>query len=443
MAVQPKPNRLMTATTLTCDFLDFLKVSPTPFHAVATMRATLLTAGFLELQEGDSWDIQPGERYLVTRNGSSLIAFTTSRQDPAQSGVRLLGAHTDSPCLKLKPQPDLQRQHYAQLGVEVYGGVLLHPWFDRDLTLAGRVSYRRTNGTLGQALVNFQRAIATVPSLAIHLDREVNNGRALNAQKELPLLLHSLDGNETGDVRQTLLLQLLHEHPDCDAEAVLDFEICACDTQPAAVIGLKQEFIAGARLDNLLSCFAGLRALLDSDNLQPALLVCTDHEEVGSVSACGAQGPFLNSVLQRWLGHGETLARTLHRSLLVSADNAHGIHPNYPEKHDEKHGPHLNAGPVLKINANQRYASNAPTQAFFRHLCEQQQIPVQMFVARADMGCGSTIGPLTAAETGIKTVDIGVPTFAMHSIRELAGVRDLDYLHQALRTFFNSAHLPD
>jgi aspartyl aminopeptidase len=432
----------MTAT-LPRDFIEFLDAAPTPFHATASIKNQLTKAGFIELDEGDSWNLQPGGRYVVARNDSSVIAFNTSQQDPAQSGIRLVGAHTDSPCLKLKPQPDLQRLHYAQLGVEVYGGALLHPWFDRDLTLAGRVSYRKTDGTLARALINFRRAIATIPSLAIHLDREANNGRALNAQKELPLLLHSLQPNEKSDFRQTLLTQLLHEHPACDAEAILDFEICACDTQPAALIGLKQEYIAGARLDNLLSCFAGLHALLDSDKLRPTLLVFTDHEEVGSVSACGAQGPFLNSVLQRWLGNGETLARTLHHSLLVSADNAHGIHPNYPEKHDEKHGPHLNGGPVIKINANQRYASNATTQAFFRHLCEQQQIPVQMFVARADMGCGSTIGPLTAAETGIKAVDIGVPTFAMHSIRELAGVEDITHLYNALRAFFNCAYLPD
>lgn len=430
-------------TTITREFTGFIDTSPTPFHAVANMLSLLLANGFRELHEGDSWNIQPGGRYVVTRNGSSLVAFVTSQQDPASSGIRLTGAHTDSPCLKIKPNPDLARHGYSQLGVEVYGGVLLHPWFDRDLTLAGRLSFRRTDGSLSHALVNFRRAVATVPSLAIHLDRDVNNGRALNAQKELPLLLHNLPANEKGDFRQTLLLQLLHEHPECDAEAVLDFEIAACDTQPAAIIGLHQDFIASARLDNLLSCYAGLRALLDADHLQPAMLVCTDHEEVGSVSACGAQGPFLNSVLQRWLGQGELLARTLHRSLLVSADNAHGIHPNYPEKHDEKHGPHLNGGPVLKINANQRYASNATTQAFFRNLCEQQQVPVQMFVARADMGCGSTIGPLTAAGTGIRTVDIGVPTFAMHSIRELAGVRDIDYLYSALRAFYNSPHLPD
>jgi aspartyl aminopeptidase len=423
-------------------FLAFLNASPTPFHAVQQMQQTLLAAGFIALNESDAWQIQAGKRYVVTRNDSSLIAFITSQQDPTQSGIRLVGAHTDSPCLKLKPEPDLQRQGYAQLGVEVYGGVLLHPWFDRDLTLAGRVSYRQNNGVLATALINFSRAIACIPSLAIHLDRDVNNGRALNAQKELPLLLHAQTADEKTDIRQLLLTQLLQEHPNCEAEAVLDFEICACNTQQASCIGLKKDFIASARLDNLLSCYAGLQALLACDGLQPAMLVCTDHEEVGSVSCCGAQGNFLTSVLQRWLGSSEVLARTTHHSLMISADNAHGMHPNYPEKHDEKHGPLLNSGPVIKINANQRYASNAVTQAFFRNLCAQKNIPVQSFVARADMGCGSTIGPLTAAETGIKTLDIGVPTFAMHSIRELAGAKDVNYLQQALTAFFNCAHLP-
>jgi aspartyl aminopeptidase len=424
------------------EFLTFLNQSPTAFHAVTNMKKILLDAGFAELREADSWALAAGGRYLVTRNDSSLIALVTSTQDPTVSGIRLVGAHTDSPCLKIKPQPELQRHGYTQLGVEVYGGVLQHTWFDRDLSLAGRVSFRMTDGKLSHALIDFRRAIASVPSLAIHLDREANNGRALNAQKELPLLLQTISTQEKTDFRHILLTQLLHELPSSHAETVLDFEICAYDTQPAAITGIKKEFIASARLDNLLSCYAGLQALLAANGTQPALLICTDHEEVGSASACGAQGPFLNSILNRWLGNGEVLARTVNRSLMISADNAHGIHPNYPEKHDEKHGPHLNAGPVLKVNANQRYASNAPTQAFFRNLCEQQHIPVQMFVARADMGCGSTIGPITATETGIKTVDIGVPTFAMHSIRELAGLADFSYLQNALRAFFNSEHLP-
>ncbi len=428
--------------------LDFLQQSPTPFHAVSQMRKQLLAAGFEALNEGERWQIQPQKKYLVTRNDSSLIAWTSGKNTPQEHGVRLVGAHTDSPCLKIKPQPDMLRFGYLQLGVEVYGGALLHPWFDRDLSIAGRVHYRQKNGVLATALVDFRHAVATIPSLAIHLDRDVNNGRAINAQKELPpLLLQVDDAVAATDFHNVLLAQLRLEQPNCDAECVLDYELSLYDTQAPALIGLRQQFIASARLDNLLSCFCGLQALLQANADQACVLACTDHEEVGSVSACGAQGAFLRAVLERWLGAGESLLmegspvenyeRTIARSLLISADNAHGLHPNYSEKHDENHRPLLNGGPALKINANQRYASNSKTQALLRDLCLRHNIPLQNFVARSDMGCGSTIGPLTAAAVGVDTVDIGVPTFAMHSIRELAGVLDVAYLQKTLSAFFN------
>lgn len=417
-----------------CRFLD---QSPTPFHATANLQQALLAAGYTALNEGEPWQLEPGCGYVVTRNDSAIVAFHTGAHPVAEAGIRLVGAHTDSPCLKLKPEASYNRHGYGLLGVEVYGGVLLRSWFDRDLSLAGRVSVLQTNGTISQHLIHFKRPIASVPSLAIHLDREVNQGRAINAQKELPLLL----GSHT-DFKRAVLLQLRREHPDCDASEILDWELSACDCQQAQLIGLNSEFIASARLDNLLSCYLGLQALLASGGEQPSVLVCTDHEEVGSVSCCGAQGPFLESVLRRWLGSEENYARTLHKSLLISADNAHGLHPNYPEKHDEQHDPMLNAGPVIKINANQRYASTDITQSFFRHLCQQQQVPVQQFVARADMGCGSTIGPITASSVGVKTVDIGLPTFAMHSIRELAGSADCDHLLRALTAFYRVSQLP-
>ena len=214
------------------------------------------------------------------------------------------------------------------------------------------------------------------------------------------------------------------------------------DCQPPALIGLNQEFVASARLDNLLSCFTGLKALLDAGDRQAKLLVCNDHEEVGSASACGADGPFLKSVLERICPQPETLARCIHRSWLISADNAHGIHPNYADKHDANHGPLLNKGPVIKTNANQRYATNSETAGLFRFLCEQADIPVQSFVVRSDMACGSTIGPLTASTIGVRTLDIGVPTFAMHSIRELAGARDTEYLYNALKAFYAYSSTP-
>jgi len=416
-----------------CEFLD---AATTPFHAVAEMAGRLEAQGFTALQEDASWDLQAGGKHFVIRNGSSIVAFVIGSQSPPVEGMRMVGAHTDSPCLMVKPVPEVTRQGYFQLGVEVYGGVLLNPWFDRDLSLAGRVAYQCEDGQLRTALIDYREAVATIPSLAIHLDKEANKSRSINPQKDiLPLLCQSGDDDKP-DFRDLLKSRLLQEHPDCAVQQVLDYELAFYDSQAAAIIGLEREFIAGARLDNLLSCFTGLQALLRGDGTASALLVCNDHEEVGSLSAAGAQGPLLRSVLKRLAGHEQAYAALTDRSMMISADNAHGIHPNYADRHDDNHGPLLNRGPVIKINANQRYASNSETAGLFRMLAAAENVPVQSFVVRTDMACGSTIGPLTAAETGIKTIDVGVPTFAMHSIRELAGRWDGYYLYRALREYF-------
>ncbi len=421
--------------TIEQDLLTFLQASPTPFHAVQQMALRLQAAGFSRLNEGENWQLQAGQGYFVTRNDSSIVAFVYGRDNLLDSGIRLLGAHTDSPCLKVKPQPELQRQGYFQLGVEVYGGVLLNPWFDRDLSLAGRITYRDSQGQLHSALVDFEQAIATIPSLAIHLDREANKNRTVNAQTDILPVLLQVDDDQCTDFRQLLMAQLQRQYPACDVEAVLDYEMSFYDTQPPALVGLQQDFLASARLDNLLSCYAELQALMNAGSAITSMLVCNDHEEVGSASACGAQGPMLKSVLQRLLPEVELRTRVLDKSMMISVDNAHGIHPNYADRHDNNHGPLLNKGPVLKINANQRYATNSETSAIFRWLCEQQQVPVQVFVTRTDMACGSTIGPIAATELGVKTLDVGVATFAMHSIRELAGARDVEALMKVLAAF--------
>ncbi len=419
--------------------VDFLASSPTPFHATASLARRLEAAGYQRLDERETWAVQPGGRYYVTRNDSSLIAVRLGGK-PLERGLRLVGAHTDSPCLKVKPQPELYRQGFWQLGVEVYGGMLMAPWFDRDLSLAGRVTFR-AEGRVQSRLIDFRKPLAIIPNLAIHLNREANQGWPINAQNELPPILAQLPAGERRDFRALLAARLQQEHGIGAAE-VLDFELSFYDVQPAALVGLDDDFIAAARLDNLLSCHAGLEALLASDGDENAVLVCTDHEEVGSTSCCGADGPFLEQVLQRLLPAGDAYTRTLQRSLLISADNAHGVHPNYAEKHDGNHGPRLNAGPVIKVNANQRYATNSETAAFFRDLCQREEVPVQSFVVRSDMACGSTIGPITAGQLGVRTVDIGLPTFAMHSIRELAGSRDLGYLIKVLTAFYASSELP-
>jgi len=423
------------------DLADFIAASPTPFHATATLRARLLAAGFTALDERSDWQLEAGGRYLVTRNDSSLIAFQLGAEGAlGKRGLRLIGAHTDSPCLRVKPQPEKDQQGLWQLGVEIYGGALLAPWFDRDLSLAGRVTFRNVDGALDSRLIDFQRPVAVVPNLAIHLNRGVNDGLAINPQTDMPpILAHSLDGGR--DLRALLASQLASEHPDCEGAQVLDYELSFYDTQRPAQLGLDGDFFSAARLDNLLSCHAGLNALLDSDGEQPCLLVCTDHEEIGSSSCCGADGPFLEDVLRRLISDDAERIQVIQRSLLVSADNAHAVHPNFAMKHDENHGPKLNAGPVIKINNNQRYATNSETAAFFRDLCARADVPVQTFVVRSDMGCGSTIGPITSSRLGVRTVDIGAPTFAMHSIRELAGSRDPGYLISVLTAFCNSAQL--
>lgn len=404
------------------------------------MARQLDAAGFEALAESAAWRLRPGGRYYTTRNSSSLVAFVVGA-DPVGAGLRMFGAHTDSPCLKIKPQPELRQHGCLQLGVEVYGGALLNPWFDRDLGIAGRVTYETGSGGVASTLLDFDRPVATIPSLAIHLDREVNEKRSINAQRDLPLVLQldqaGPEGAPPWSFRQLLERELRSRQPGLGLRRVLDYELSCYDTQPPAVTGMAGEFIAGGRLDNLLSCFVGLRAIAGADGAATALLVCHDHEEVGSGSAAGAQGPMLHAVLQRLLGDAESYTRAIDRSLFISADNAHAIHPNFPQRHDGRHGPRLNHGPVIKVNANQRYASTSETAALFRRLCEIEGVPVQSFVVRSDMGCGSTIGPITASVIGVKVLDVGVPQWAMHSIRELAGTRDAWDLYRVARRFFN------
>jgi aspartyl aminopeptidase len=421
--------------------LSFIDQSPTPFHAVATMVDTLTEAGFQRLMEGDSWQLVAGQRYYLCRNDSSIIAFVYGKKTVLEHGVRMVGAHTDSPCLRVKPNPDINNKGYLQLGVEIYGGALLNPWFDRDLSLAGRVSLTNDAGELISLTVDFKNPIAVIPSLAIHLDREANTNRTINKQTDMPPILALIDQGELS-FSEILTGQIEQQHSDVNVGKILDWELSFYDTQPSALIGIKRQFVSAARLDNLLSCYTGLQALLKADGEMTSILVCNDHEEVGSSSAAGAQGPMLKHLLQRICSTTEDFARVIERSMMISADNAHAIHPNFTAKHDGNHGPQINQGPVIKINANQRYATNSETAALYRYLSDKVDVPVQSFVVRSDMGCGSTIGPITATELGVRTIDIGVPTFAMHSIRELAGSEDAFSLHKVCQQFYNIESLP-
>ena len=403
------------------------------------MAAQLEQAGFVQLLEQDSWQLSLGKNYFVIRNGSALVAFKTGKEQFGATGFRLAGTHTDSPCLKVKPNPEIAKCGYVQLGVEVYGGALLNPWFDRDLSLAGRVHFLNEQGDIESGLVDFVDPIAFIPSLAIHLNRDANEGRKINPQQELPPVL--LQSEENFSLDELLLSRLKAGLPNAKPEKVLSHELFFYDTQAPALVGVNSQFLASARLDNLLSCFVACKSLIESSSEYASVLVCNDHEEVGSASTTGAQGPLLKSVLERALNSlnkaDDALARGIHQSLMLSIDNAHGVHPNYVDRHDDKHKPLLNAGPVIKLNANQRYASNSHSVAAFITLCDQAQVPYQSFVMRSDMACGSTIGPITATGLGVPTVDIGVATFGMHSIRELAGADDPALLAKAVTKFYS------
>ena len=416
------------------ELLTFLREAVTPFHAVREMSRRLADAGFEAVESFDPDTMVPGSGYFMTRQGSSLIALRAGQGEPAQ-GLRLVGAHTDSPNLSVKPNPVVGRGGCVQLGVDVYGGALLNPWFDRDLALAGRVTVLNAQGQLESVLFDSGTAVAVVPSLAIHLDREANKQRSINPQKDVvPLVM--LGHPDTLDFKAWLAKQLVEQADSREGLRVMDFELSLYDTQSPGLVGMDQSFIASARLDNLLSCYAGLAALIEETDAGWSMLVATDHEEVGSASTVGAQGPMLMDALTALTPAPQSNQTLRNQSWMLSVDNAHAVHPNYADKHDDQHSPHLGGGPVIKINRNQRYATDSEGAARLRLLAERAGVNVQAFVMRADLACGSTIGPITASETGIPTTDLGVPTLAMHSIRELACVQDIPQLIALLQAFY-------
>ena len=407
--------------------LGFLDASPTPFHATLNMSMMFENAGFIKLVEADKWELQKGKKYYVTRNDSSIIAFTY----PESNNYTMIGSHTDSPNLKLKPNPVIKEHGIVKFGVENYGGLLLNPWFDRDLSLAGRVSYLNSQNVIKDALINVEKAIAIIPSLAIHLDDKANKDRTVNKQTDMCPILTT---NEDFEFDEFLKWQL-SKLDILDVKELYANELSFYDTCKASFVGLHDDFIASARLDNLLSCYVGMLSICSVDEEKPMLFISSDHEEVGSESTSGAGGSFLENTLKRMYGDYEEYMNMISTSIMISADNAHAIHPNYPSKHDSNHAPYINKGSVIKVNANQRYASNSTTISRFMNVANRLKEPYQEFVTRSDMGCGSTIGPITATRLGIETLDIGLPTFGMHSIRELCGCDDAHSLYKIILGF--------
>lgn len=417
------------------DLGELIDRSPTPFHAAAEVASRLKAAGFQELSEREPWVVAPGDRRFFVRGGSTIVAFVAGSEPPAKAGFKVIGAHTDSPGFRLKPLPDVNSRGYQQLGVEVYGGVLFTTWLDRDLSIAGRVLFDR-GGSIEARLVDLVRPVARIPNLAIHLNRQVNTeGLVLNAQKHLVPLV--------GLGKEAVLKSVIARELGEKAEALAGFDLCLYDTAKASVGGLENEFIFTARLDNLGSSHAAMRALIKAaDTATPAtrVIVLYDHEECGSRSFVGAGGPVLRDTLERLVdalpdGKGQGLARAVAGSFLISADMAHAVHPNYADQHEPLHAPQLNRGLVIKSNSNQSYATDGASGAVFEALCRKVGYSPQRFVTRSDLPCGSTIGPITAAKLGIPTVDVGAPMLSMHSCREMAGTLDV---HLAIETYAQS-----
>ncbi|MGE0192801.1 MAG: M18 family aminopeptidase [Planctomycetota bacterium] len=429
----------VTAPLEAHDLLHFIDASPTPYHAVAEVARRLEGAGFVRWNEEDAWQPDAGTKAYVVRGGGSIVAFHVGSQAPADSGFHAIGAHTDSPNLRLKPRPDRVAEGLRLLDVATYGGVLLHTWFDRDCSLAGRVVVR-DGDERRVLLVDLERPLLRVADLAIHLQRDIRaEGFKPNPQTHIaPILGDAGAPDLLGLLRPALAEQGIG---DLSARDLLGHDLMLYDTCPSTLSGPDEEMIHAPRLDNLASCHAAIRALTAGEGRAAAftrVVALWDHEEVGSRSATGAEGTFLADVLTRLSGDEISLRRAIARSLLVSADMAHAAHPNHPEKHDPLHRPHLGRGPVVKVNADQRYATDALSAAQFRHLAADVGVTTQDFAVRNDMPCGSTIGPISASRLGLSTVDVGNPMLSMHSAREMASALDVGPMIRVMRRWLET-----
>lgn len=414
------------------ELLEFLEKSPTPFHAVQMMENILKENGYKKCQEHSKWTLQKGGRYYVTRNGSALIAFAIPENDI--DGYRILASHSDSPTFKIKENPEITvDDRYVKLNVERYGGMLCAPWFDRPLSVAGRVIVKEKDSFVSR-LVDVDRNLVMIPNLAIHMNREANDGYKYNAQKDLLPLYGDITAKDT-------FLKTIAEAAGVKPEDILGHDLFLYNRQKGSIWGAHEEFVSCGRLDDLQCAFASLKGFLAGEKTQSLAVHCVlDNEEVGSGTKQGAASTFLRDTLSRIsaaLGFTEEERLIqLARSFMISADNAHAVHPNYTDKADPTNRPYLNGGIVMKFNANQKYCTDGISAAMFRALCQETEVPVQTFTNRSDMAGGSTLGNISNTQVALHTVDIGLPQLAMHSPYETAGVKDTQYLIQAAEKFF-------
>lgn len=426
----------MDKITVVKNLIEFINKSPTAFHAVSTVSEEFEKAGFNKLHPENKWELKPGGKYYLTYNNSALIGFIVGYENPVDYGYRLIVAHTDSPNFRVKPNSIIKEKgDYIKLNTEVYGGPILNTWLDRPLGLAGRVTLRLDNPFKPKKrLVDFNRPILIIPNLAIHLNKDVNKGVELNKQKELlPLLGISKDRLE--------LKEILAQELAVPVEKILDFDLFLYEDQPGNIVGYNNQFISSSRLDDLAMVFSAYSSLIKTKvGRATNLVVFFDNEEVGSSTRQGADSPMLSSILERIsLSLGldrQDFFRSLNNSFMISADMAHALHPNYPEKHDPINKPLLNSGPVIKINANYRYTSDSDSISVYKEICRKAEVPYQEFVNRSDQHGGTTIGPISVTQLNIRSVDIGTPLLGMHSIRELGGVDDCCYVNKTFELFF-------
>lgn len=422
------------------ELIDFIYESPTAFHAVDNVRKVLIEGGFCELKEEDRWKLEKGGKYFVTKNDSAVFAFTVGKGDVAQTGFKIVGAHTDSPSFRVKPSPELVSENfYVKLNTEAYGGPILNTWLDRPLAIAGRVTLKGKNPLFPETkLVNINKPILIIPNLAIHMNREVNKGVELNRQKDtLPILGLLNEELEKGNY----LVNAIADELKIEASDILDFDLFLYEFEKGKVIGLNNEFISSSRLDDLAMVHAGIKSIMAVETSESTNIVaCFDNEEVGSSTKQGADSELLSNLLERIIlvlgGDREDFFRAITKSFMISADLAHAVHPNSGEKADPVNRPLINKGPVIKLAANQSYTTDSNSAAVYEQICKMAEVPVQKFVNRSDTPGGSTIGPITSTHLAIRSVDMGTPILGMHSIRELGGVADHNFVIRSFEQFF-------
>lgn len=422
------------------DLIDFIQASPSPFHVVRNIKAALIKQGYQELLPGEHWDLRRASKYFTSKNNTAIIAFVTGTGKIEEQGFRLIASHTDSPGIKIKPNPEFALANkYLRLNTEVYGGPILSTWFDRPLSIAGRVSILSESAFFPETrFVNFRKPLCCIPNLAIHMNREINDGLKIERQKMLLPLLAAI--NEQFESKN-YLSKMISEELKIDVSKILDFDLFLYDVNSGNLVGQNDEFISCGKLDNLAMVHLGIQALVDSEPIEPCqVVVCFDNEEVGSLSKQGAGSPFLRSVLQRisyqFKNDIESFYRAINHSFMISADMAHALHPGFSEKYDVINQPILNAGPVIKLNSNQRYTTDSDSSAIFEMLCRNAGVPVQKYVNHSDVLGGSTLGSISSGQLDMKSVDVGNPMLAMHSIRELSGVEDHFYMLKVFEEFF-------